>query len=135
MQTDTIALIKNYYDYFNQQDLTSFFALLDDNVIHDINQGVTEEGKTAFADFMQRMNQSYQEKVQDLVVMASENGARAAAEFFIAGVYKATDKGLPVADNQTYRLRCGAFFEIKNGKITRVTNYYNMQDWLRQVKE
>ncbi|MBZ0222866.1 MAG: isopropylmalate/homocitrate/citramalate synthase, partial [Dokdonella sp.] len=27
----------------------------------------------------------------------------------------------------------GAFFEIHDGRITRVSNYYNLQDWLRQV--
>jgi hypothetical protein len=28
----------------------------------------------------------------------------------------------------------GAFFEIENGFITRVTNYYNLQDWIAQVQ-
>ncbi len=135
MQNETIALIQHYYECFNKQDISTFITLLDTNVVHDINQGETEVGINAFSTFMDRMNTAYTEKVTELVVMASEDGKHAAAEFFIEGIYKTTDKGLPLASNQHYRLRCGAFFEINQNKITRVTNYYNLQTWLKQVKE
>ena len=135
MQADTITLIHKYYDYFNKQDVESFLALLDNQVIHDINQGVSEVGFEAFSHFMKRMNNAYQEKVTDLVIMTNQDGSRASAEFIIDGIYLATDSDLPKANHQPYSLRCGAFFEIKNNKIMRVTNYYNMQDWLKQVKE
>ncbi len=49
------------------------------------------------------------------------------------GTYLATDPGLPEAKGQTYRLPGGSFFTLKDGLITRVTTYYNLQDWLRQV--
>jgi steroid delta-isomerase-like uncharacterized protein len=65
--------------------------------------------------------------------MASADGTRAAAEFYIRGTYLNTDEGLPPATGQTYHLRVGAFFEIKEGLVARVTNYYNLTDWLRQV--
>ena len=32
-----------------------------------------------------------------------------------------------------YRLRVGAFFDLQEGKVRRVTNYYNLEEWLRQV--
>lgn len=134
MRQKTEYLIKQYYDLFNQRNVDAFLALLDQKVTHDINQGDTETGIDAFNKFMQRMNHAYQEKVTDLVIMATEDGKRGAAEFFIEGVYLATDAELPEANNQPYRLRCGAFFEINNNKITRVTNYYNMQHWLDQVQ-
>ena len=41
--------------------------------------------------------------------------------------------GLPPAHGQKYRLPAGAFFEVRNGKVARVTNYYNLQDWIAQV--
>ncbi|MGE0240292.1 MAG: isopropylmalate/homocitrate/citramalate synthase, partial [Parvibaculaceae bacterium] len=43
------------------------------------------------------------------------------------------DPGLPKAKGQGYKLRVGAFFEIRNGKITRVSTHYNLKDWTRQV--
>ncbi|MBI2792479.1 MAG: nuclear transport factor 2 family protein [Gammaproteobacteria bacterium] len=134
MQT-TESIILHYYDYFNKRDTESFLALLDNNVIHDINQGDREIGIDAFTAFMERMNNAYEEKIKDIIVMTNQDGSRAAAEFTVEGIYKSSDKGLPIAKNQHYELRCGAFFEIKQGKITRVTNYYNLQDWLKQVEK
>jgi hypothetical protein len=29
----------------------------------------------------------------------------------------------------------GAFFDVKGQRLTRVTNYYNLQDWLRQIEK
>jgi len=134
MQNDTQKLIEAYYQAFNAGDMPKFLSLLDDQVVHDINQGGQERGKEVFEKFMQRMNRSYKEQVKSLVVMVSESGTRAAAEFIIEGEYLATDSGLPEAHGQKYSLPCGAFFEVKNGKITRITNYYNLQDWLKQVR-
>jgi steroid delta-isomerase-like uncharacterized protein len=68
-----------------------------------------------------------------LVVMAGEDGSRAAAEFVVHGKYLATDPGLPEANGQTYVLPAGAFFAIEGGLISRVTVYYNLEDWIRQV--
>lgn len=134
MQNSTKQLIENYYTAFNQADMTQFLSLLADNVVHDINQGKAEIGKTAFAKFMDHMNHCYKEQITNLVVMVNEHGDRAAAEFIVNGTYLATDSGLPAAKGQTYRLAAGAFFEIENGKIKRVTNYYNLPAWLEQVK-
>ena len=61
------------------------------------------------------------------------DGARAAAEFNVHGTYKATDSGLPEAKGQTYVLPAGTFFAIRDGKIARVTTYYNLTDWIAQV--
>lgn len=130
----TLVLIQQYYDTFNQRDIPAFLSLLSDDVIHDINQGEREIGIAAFTQFMQRMDDAYQENIRDLVIMATPDGKRASAEFTVVGTYKKTDKGLPTASNQLYELRCGAFFDISDNKVSRVTNYYNLQHWLKQVE-
>ena len=28
---------------------------------------------------------------------------------------------------------CGAFFDIRDGKIARITTFYNLADWIAQV--
>ena len=43
-------------------------------------------------------------------------------------------EGLPEARGQTYRLPGGSFFDLRDGKIARVTTYYNLADWMAQVK-
>ena len=101
--------------------------------MHDINQGGREQGKKAFAAFLTRMNLCYEEQIVDLAVMVDADGGRAAAEFTVLGKYLASDSGLPPAHGQTYRLPAGAFFEIRDGKVARISNYYNLEDWLKQV--
>ncbi|WP_221794978.1 ketosteroid isomerase-related protein [Oceanobacter mangrovi] len=129
----TEALIFDYYQAFNRGDMETFLGLLTDDVIHDINQGSREVGRDAFAGFMVKMNTSYREELKNIVIMSSPDGDRAAAEFVVHGEYLQTDEGLPAANGQTYVLPAGAFFEIRAGKVARVTNYYNLEDWLRQV--
>ena len=125
--------IRAYYDAFNSQDMDAFLALLHDEVVHDINQGERQTGKAAFASFMDHMNRCYKENLTDMVIMASADGKRASAEFTVNGEYLKTDEGLPQADGQKYVLPAGAFFDLKDGKVSRVTNYYNLNDWIAQV--
>jgi steroid delta-isomerase-like uncharacterized protein len=132
-QQEALTLIKNYYAAFNAADMDSFLNLLTDDVIHDINQGKRDIGKEAFTQFMACMNANYKEQLVEMVIMASEDGKRAAAEFVVLGEYLKTDEGLPEANGQKYRLPAGAFFDIREGKVARVTNYYNLQDWIAQV--
>lgn len=132
------TLILAYYAAFNRSDWTAMLALLTDDVAHDLNQGARETGRDAFAAFLARMDRSYREQLRDIVVMASPDGARAAAEYVVHGEYLIADDGLPPANGQKYVLPGGAFFDIVfpdggSGRIARVTNYYNLQDWIAQV--
>jgi steroid delta-isomerase-like uncharacterized protein len=128
-----VPVIQAYYAAFNAGDWEGMLDLLTEDVAHDINQGKRETGKEAFRAFLAHMDHSYSEQLTDIAVFADGAGTRAAAEFIVHGTYKATDSGLPEAKGQTYKLPAGAFFDIKDGKIARVTNYYNLQDWLAQV--
>ena len=127
-------LLLGYYAAFNRGDWDGMLALLADDVVHDLNQGPRETGRDAFAAFLQRMAASYREQLRDIVVMVSPDGTRAAAEYVVHGEYLADDAGLPPARGQTYVLPGGAFFAIRDGRIARVSNYYNLEDWLAQVR-
>ncbi|MGX2039800.1 ketosteroid isomerase-related protein [Methylocaldum sp. MU1018] len=135
MNKESQALIEKYYAAFNAGDMDTFLSLLTDDVVHDINQGEREIGKEAFRAFMNRMNRNYKEQLVDRVIMTSDDGKRAAAEFVVLGEYLVTDEGLPPAKGQKYRLPAGAFFDIRDGKVARITNYYNLQDWIAQVEK
>ncbi len=128
-----LSLVRRYYDAFNRNDAAGMLDCLADDVAHDVNQGGRRVGKIAFAEFCAHMDRCYAEQLEDVVLMASDDGRRAAAEFTVNGVYNATDSDLPPAQGQTYRLPAGAFLEIREGRIARVTTYYNLQDWLAQV--
>ncbi len=133
MNQNTVNLIEQYYAAFNNADMETFLNLLTDDVIHDINQGKRETGKDAFKQFMACMNYNYKEQLIDMVIMSTPDGSRAAAEFVVLGKYLKSDEGLPEAKGQEYKLPAGAFFEIRDNKVARITNYYNLQDWIAQV--
>ncbi|KAF1693922.1 isopropylmalate/homocitrate/citramalate synthase [Pseudoxanthomonas jiangsuensis] len=132
-QDRATELVLAYYAAFNRGDRQAMLALLADDVVHDLNQGARENGKAAFAAFMQSMDASYRERLEDIVVLASPDGDRAAAEYVVHGQYLKDDEGLPPARGQEYVLPGGAFFDIRGERIARVSNYYNLQDWIAQV--
>jgi steroid delta-isomerase-like uncharacterized protein len=127
-----VELVTHYYDLFNRGDWDAMCALLSDEVVHDLNQGERQVGRAVFRAFFDRMARAYRERLRDVVVLGNGHG-RVGAEYVVEGEYLATDEGLPEANGQRYTLPGGAFFEIRGGQITRVTNYYNLTDWLRQV--
>ena len=133
MSNSTTDLIRRYYAAFNAGNWNGMLDCLADDVVHDINQGKRETGKPAFRAFLAHMERCYREQLRDMVVMASDDGTRGSAEFVVHGEYLVTDEGLPPANGQKYVLPAGAFFDIRNGKIARVTNYYNLPDWTAQV--
>jgi steroid delta-isomerase-like uncharacterized protein len=130
---DTVALIERYYRAFNAGDSEAMLACLAEEVVHDVNQGARRTGKEAFRAFTSHMERCYAEQLENIAVMVSADGDRAAAEFDVLGTYIETDEGLPPASGQTYRLPAGAFFRVENGLIVRVTTYYNLAAWLKQI--
>jgi len=129
------SLVAEYYRAFNAGDYAGMLALLADDVIHDINQGARETGKARFGAFLEHMRECYREQLVELSVMSDATGKHVAAEFIVLGTYLKADASLPAAHGQTYRLPAGAFFETRDDKITRVTTYYNLNDWLAQVSK
>lgn len=132
---DARTLIAAYFDAFNAGQTDRMLDLLHDEIEHHVNEGQVRRGKDLFAQFNRDMTDSYRETLTDLVVFANDAGDRAAAEFIVNGTYLKTDAGLPEARGQTYRLPAGSFFDIRDGRIARVTTYYNLADWVRQVSQ
>ncbi len=131
--TATATLIRRYYDAFNARDWEAMLDCVTDDMRHDVNEGAARGGKTSFREFLAHMARCYDETLTGIAVMVDGTGARAAAEFVVTGKYLATDTGLPAARGQTYSLPAGAFFEVREGRIARITTYYNLQEWIRQV--
>lgn len=126
-------LIGRYYAAFNAGDAEGMLACVTDDIEHRVNEGEVRHGREAFADFCSHMGVSYREELRDMVIFVTEDGTRGAAEFVVHGTYLQTDPGLPEAHGQTYVLPAGAFFDLRNGRIARVTTFYNLSDWIRQV--
>ena len=89
----TLALLQRYYDAFNRGDWAGMLDCLSEEVAHDLNQGVREIGRPAFAAFLARMEACYRETLDPVVLMATDDGSRGAAEYVVHGQYIATDEG------------------------------------------
>jgi len=127
------GIVKSYFDAFNAGDVDGMLACLSDDVAHHVNEGDIRVGKEKFAAFCAHMNNCYREELTDMVIFDAPDGSRAAAEYVVNGTYIATDDGLPEARGQNYKIPAGSFFDLKDGKITRVTTRYNLSDWIAQV--
>lgn len=125
--------VHRYFDAFNAGNVKGMLDCLGDHVEHHVNEGNVRIGKKAFREFCEHMNRCYREKLTEIVIFEAEGGTRASAEYIVEGTYLETDEGLPEARGQRYRLPAGSFFSLEDERITRVTTYYNLADWLRQV--
>ncbi len=132
-RAETIALIQRYYDAFNAGNAAGMLDCLTDDIEHRVNEGAHRIGKEMFAEFCSHMGVSYREQLKDMAVFANDAGDRGAAEFVVHGEYLKTDPGLPEAKGQRYILPAGGFFDVKGGKIARITTFYNLNDWIAQV--
>lgn len=127
------ALIARYYAAFNAGDAAGMLDCVAEDVEHRVNEGGVRRGRAKFAEFCSHMGVSYREELKDMVIFANADGTRGAAEFVVHGEYLQTDPGLPEAAGQRYVLPAGGFFDIRDGKIARVTTFYNLNDWIAQV--
>jgi len=130
----SVQLIQSYFDAFNQKNTDAMLDCLSENVAHHVNEGNIRVGKPKFAEFCAHMTRCYDEELTDMVIFLNDDGTRAAAEYVVNGTYLATDDGLPPAHGQSYRIPAGSFFDIDDGKITRVTTRYNLSDWTAQIQ-
>ncbi len=129
----TRETIERYYAAFNAGDAQGMLAEVTDGIEHRVNEGAIRLGREKFAEFCSHMGVSYKEELKDMVIFVNEDATRGAAEFVVHGEYLQTDPGLPEAHGQKYILPAGAFFDLKDGKIARVTTFYNLSDWVAQV--
>lgn len=129
----TLEIVQQYYHCFNRKDWAGMLALLSDDIRHEVNQGEARIGIDRYRAFLAHMDECYDEQLADMVFFTEPEGRRVACEFTVHGVYKKTDGELVEARNQAYVLPAGSFLELADGKITRVTTYYNLPLWLQLV--
>jgi steroid delta-isomerase-like uncharacterized protein len=128
-----IDIVKEYYNRFNNQNWEGMLGLIHEDIRHEPNQGDPRIGIEKFTEFLKIMDTSYQETLTDMMFFSEPGNSRVAAEFTVNGIYKKGEEGLPEAHGQSYVLPAAAFLEVKDGKISRVTTYYNLPLWISLV--
>ena len=128
------TIVLAYYQAFNRGDWNAMCSLVAEDVAHDVNQGERQTGRESLRAFLKHAATCQREELRHIIVMATYDGSRVAAEFEVRGTYLAADQGDPPAHGQSYALPGGAFFELARGRIVRITTYYNLSEWRRQVE-
>ncbi len=131
----TLEIVQQYYACFNQKDWQGMLALLHPEIRHEANQGDVRIGIEKFTEFLKLMDTAYDETLTDMVFFTESSDSRIAVEFVVNGIYKQGEEGLPPAHGQTYVLPAAAFVAVTDGKISRVTTYYNLPLWIKLVSE
>jgi len=112
---DAIALVGRYLDSVNRRDAVAALGCLSEDIAHDLPDGTREIGADALrATLAQRASQT-DAQMADIVVMASLDGAHAAAEYTLRQEHEASGRRAA--------LRAGAFFAIDDGRISRISEH------------
>lgn len=130
---NALETAKQYYSAFNNKNWQEMLDLVHTEILHEPNQGDPRMGKEKFTEFLQMMDQSYEENLTDMVFFTEPSGTRISVEFVVNGIYKKGEEGMPEAHGQRYVLPAAAFLEVKEGKISRVTTFYNLPHWISLV--
>ncbi|WP_353717311.1 ketosteroid isomerase-related protein [Dyadobacter sp. 676] len=130
-----LETVRQYYEAFNAKNWQGMLALLHPEVRHEANQGDVRIGVKKFTEFLKKMDEAYEETLTDMVFFSEPQDRRVAVEFTVNGIYKKAEEGLPEAHGQSYVLPAGAFLEVTDGKISRVTTYYNLPLWIELVSK
>ncbi len=128
-----LDLIKQYYQYFNSQNWKGMLSIVDDNILHEPNQSEPRIGIEKFKEFLQKMDECYEENLTNSIFYSESTGQKFACEFIVNGKYKKGEEGLPEAHGQSYTLPASAFLTVENGKISRVATNYNLEKWIELV--
>ncbi|HMY83020.1 MAG TPA: nuclear transport factor 2 family protein [Saprospiraceae bacterium] len=131
----SLEIVKNYYDCFNRKDWQGMLDLVDDAVVHFPNEGKPRYGKELFAHFLNKMDDAYEERLEELVFYTTSDEGKVSVQFMVHGKYKVSEEGLPPAHGQVYVLPAAAFLTVRNGRIMSVTTYYNLNEWIEKVSE
>lgn len=126
----SIKVVKSYYEAFNCKDIDGILRICHDDVVNDLNQGESQAGKEKLKNFLETAWQHFEEQVFNVDLMANNDQSNVASEYLVKGTYYKTKQGLFPANDQYYEILCSSLFKIKNGKIARITRYYNVKKWL-----
>jgi steroid delta-isomerase-like uncharacterized protein len=132
MATDLKKQTKAVYSALNKHDIENFLSFhTDDVILESVPDGSVAKGKdelrtvingyyTGFSDFKMEMTSCI------------ASGNRQCEEFIVTGTHNGTYQGIPASGNKI-SFRGILVREMKRGKTSRVTNYFDSATMMRQL--
>jgi steroid delta-isomerase-like uncharacterized protein len=126
------AIINDVVAAWNSHDtekVVSFFT--DDGVYEELGIGVIKRGKEELRAFIDNFFANFPDTNFELT-SSFISGNWYCAEWVWTGAHKGNVAGLP-ATGKRFSIRGVSVGELKEGKIKRNSDYYNLMDFLKQI--
>jgi steroid delta-isomerase-like uncharacterized protein len=133
MANDTEKLLNDYLAAWNAHDVERLLSLCtDDFVFDEVSMGMVIRGKKEAKDFI---NSTFVD-FPDLKIELKSNfntGDRGAGEWVMSATFAHSSfPGMP-ATGKRFSVRGASVFEVRKGKVSRETMYWNLATFLQQV--
>jgi steroid delta-isomerase-like uncharacterized protein len=132
MATDVERVYKDYLAAKNSHDVAKIAALwTEDSVDDDVASGQVTHGKKELKASFSDIFAAFPNVKWELKSLFSA-GDRIAVEWVETGTQTGDWAGIP-ATGKSYSIRGASLMEVREGKISRLTSYWNMADFLQQL--
>lgn len=133
IQSPAEKIVENFYHYFNSSQLENLYALISDDITHEINYGGIEKGKAKFIEHIVSTKRHFDEHLYDIIFMSSKDDKHVTTKFKVKGKYIYTDPTFIPANGQQYELSVINYFEIEQGKIITGKCWFDQHDFEGQI--
>lgn len=136
MSQDDIAVVRSLFERFNEGDLDAAAALVtDDFELVDVAASRTFNGPAGLREWLDLFRTALPDARTEIVNVLAE-GARVASEHIGRGTHDGpfvTPAGTIPPTGRRVELRIGEFYELRDGRIARLSAYYDSATMLRQL--
>jgi steroid delta-isomerase-like uncharacterized protein len=133
MSAEIEKMMGDYLAAWNAHDVEKILTFFtDDAVYEDVATGKVSKGKKEIKDFLSSTVTSFPD-VKIEVKSGFDNGEQGAAEWVMSGTFTHSNiPGVP-ATGKKFSVRGASINAFKGGKISGVTDYWNLASFLQQV--
>lgn len=118
-----LGLVQRYFEALNSQHFDDLETIVSPDIVHDVDSLDRRLGREDFLAYLEARASQYREHAFDIELMVNDDGTRVAAEYTLLGFPLAEHPQEAIAASQTYRISGGLFFQIEDGRITRVSQH------------
>ena len=132
MATNVERMWKDYFKAWNLHDvekITSFFT--DEGVYEDVAAWLVNRGKKEISEFI-KTTFTWSPDVKFEMKSFFSTGEWIGSEWLMAGTHGGDVPGLP-ATGKSFSIRGASITELRKGKISRNSDYWNVFSFMQQV--
>jgi steroid delta-isomerase-like uncharacterized protein len=135
MAIDAIKMANDCSKAWNSHDVNKIFDFYtEDCVYEDLGLGVVKHGKKEFTDYINTMFADFPDIKWEVKSAFGTNDWQG-NEWIMSGTHAhstMTKNAIP-ATGKTFSIRVAGIYQLRNGKYSRESVYYNMATFLQQV--